>query len=143
MLSLRRWARCQLSAFCFTPGGKDMTFLGFLFDVMIIFIFIMWFWLLITVMSDLFRRDDIGGFGKVLWVIFLVLLPYIGVFAYLLTQGSSMAKRNMAAAEKAQEQLRSFVGFSAADELEKLDKLKAAGTISAEEFARLRARAMG
>ena len=122
--------------------GKHMTLATFFLDVLIIFIFIMWFWLLITVMSDLFRRDDVGGFGKVIWVLFLVLLPYLGVFAYLLTQGNGMAKRNIAQAEKAREQLRSFVGFSAADELEKLDKLKAAGTISAEEYTRLRARAL-
>ena len=115
----------------------------FLLDVMIIFIFIMWFWLLITVMGDLFRRDDVGGFGKVIWVIFLVLLPYLGVFAYLLTQGGGMAKRNMAQAEKARDQLRSIVGFSAADELEKLDKMKAAGTISAEEHTKLRANLLG
>lgn len=120
-----------------------MTFATFLLDVMIIFVFIMWFWLLITVMSDLFRRDDVGGFGKVIWIIVLVLLPYLGVFAYLLTQGSGMAKRNMAQHEKAREQLRSFVGFSAADEIEKLDKLKAAGTITAEEYGTLRARALG
>lgn len=120
-----------------------MTFMTFLLDVMIVFVFIMWFWLLITVMSDLFRRDDVGGFGKVLWVIFLVLLPYLGVFAYLLTQGGSMAERNQAQAEKAREQLRSYVGFSPADEIEKLDKLKAAGTISADEYSKLRARALG
>lgn len=119
-----------------------MTLATFFLDVLIIFIFIMWFWLLITVMSDLFRRDDVGGFGKVIWVIFLVLLPYLGVFAYLLTQGGGMARRNIAQAEKAREQLRSFVGFSAADEIEKLDKLKAAGTITAEEYTRLRARAL-
>ncbi len=117
-----------------------MTFMTFLLDVLIIFVFIMWFWLLITVMADLFRRHDVGGFAKVIWVIFLVLLPYIGVFAYLLTQGSGMAKRNMAQAQEARDQLRSIVGFSAADEIEKLDKLKAAGTITAEEYAGLRSR---
>nr|WP_310524653.1 SHOCT domain-containing protein [Polymorphobacter sp.] len=120
-----------------------MTFATFLLDVLIIFVFIMWFWLLITVMGDLFRRDDVGGFGKVIWIIFLVLLPYLGVFAYLLTQGSGMAQRNMAQADKARDQLRSIVGFSAADEIEKLDKLKAAGTISADEYTKLRARALG
>ena len=117
-----------------------MTLMTFLLDVMIVFIFIMWFWLLITVMSDLFRRHDVGGFGKVLWVIFLVVLPYLGVFAYLLTQGGGMAKRNMENAEKARDQLRSYVGYSTADELEKLDKMKTAGTITAEEYSRLRAR---
>ena len=117
-----------------------MTFMAFLLDVMVVFVFIMWFWLLITVMGDLFRRDDVGGFGKVLWVIFLVVLPYLGVFAYLLTQGGGMAKRNMENAEKARDQLRSYVGYSTADELEKLDKMKTAGTITAEEYSRLRAR---
>lgn len=123
--------------------GATMTFMTFLLDVMIVFVFIMWFWLLITVMGDLFRRDDVGGFGKVLWVIFLVMLPYLGVFAYLLTQGGSMAQRNIAQADKARDQLRSIVGFSAADEIEKLDRLKAAGNITADEYTRLRARALG
>ena len=120
-----------------------MTFLQFLLDVMIIFVFIMWFWLLITVMSDLFRRDEVGGFAKVLWIIFLVLLPFLGVFLYLLTQGSGMAKRNMAHAEQARDQLRHIVGFSAADEIEKLDKMKAAGTITAAEHTAMRARLIG
>jgi hypothetical protein len=120
-----------------------MTFATFLLDVLIIFVFIMWFWLLITIMGDLFRRDDVGGFGKVIWIVFLVLLPYIGVFAYLLTQGSGMAQRNMAQAEAARDQLRSIVGFSAAEDLDKLDKLKAAGTISAAEYTSMRARIVG
>lgn len=120
-----------------------MPFMTFLLDVLIIFVFIMWFWLLITIMGDLFRRDDVGGFGKVIWVIFLVLLPYIGVFAYLLTQGSGMAKRNQAQAEAARDQLRSIVGFSAADELKKLEDLKAAGTISAAEYTMMRGRLVG
>ena len=117
-----------------------MTVMTFLLDVMIIFIFIMWFWLLITVMTDLFRRDEVGGFVKVLWIIFLVLLPFLGVFAYLLTQGSGMAKRNMAQAQAARDQLRSIVGFSAADEIEKLDKLKAGGSITADEYTAMRGR---
>lgn len=110
---------------------------------MIVFVFIMWFWLLITVMSDLFRRHDVGGFGKVIWVILLVVLPYLGVFVYLLTQGKGMAERAQAQHSAAREQLRSIVGFSAADEIEKLEKLKAAGTISADEYTALRARALG
>lgn len=119
-----------------------MTFLTFLLDVMIVFVFIMWFWLLITVMADLFRRDDVGGFGKVIWVILLVILPYLGVFLYLLTQGKGMAERAQAQNFAARDQLRSIVGFSSADEIEKLEKLKAAGTITPAEFATLRARAL-
>ncbi|WP_246291319.1 SHOCT domain-containing protein [Paraburkholderia fynbosensis] len=119
-------------------GG--FTFPNFLADVFSVFMFILWFWLLITVSGDLFRRSDVSGLGKVGWVILLIILPYIGIFAYLLTQGRGMAERDQARAKQAREDLRQVVGFSAADELEKLDRLKVAGSISAEEHARLRAR---
>ncbi|MET0588034.1 MAG: PLDc N-terminal domain-containing protein [Novosphingobium sp.] len=115
----------------------------FLLDVAIIFVFVMWFWLLITVISDLFRRHDVGGFKKVLWVILLVLLPYLGVFIYLLTQSAGMARRNAERTNEAREQLREFVGNSPAQELEKLEALKASGAITAEEHAKLRARVIG
>jgi Phospholipase_D-nuclease N-terminal len=102
--------------------------------------FVLWFWLFIIVTGDLFRRHDVSGFGKVCWVILLIVLPYIGIFAYLLTQGRGMAERNEARSKQAQEELRKFVGFSAADEIEKLDRLKSAGSISEQEYGRLRAR---
>jgi hypothetical protein len=105
-----------------------------------IFMFILWFWLLITVSGDLFRRHDISGFGKVLWVILLIVLPYIGIFAYLLTQGGGMAERNQARAQEARDELRHVIGFSAADEIEKLDRLKTAGSISENEYTQLRSR---
>lgn len=109
----------------------------------VVFIFVLWLWLLISVIGDLFRRGDIGGFGKVLWIIFLVLLPYLGVFAYILTQGKGMGQRSIEQARKAQQDLRDFVGFSPADELRKIDELKAAGSISADEHGRLRAKIIG
>ncbi len=118
-------------------GG--FTFLNFMVDVFVIFLFVMWFWLLITVFGDLFRRDDTSGFAKVVWVIFLIVLPFLGVFAYLLTQASGMAKRSEAQMQKAREQIRAAVGFSAADEIAKLERLKSAGTISAAEYSSLRA----
>lgn len=118
-------------------GG--FTFTNFVVDVFAIFVFILWFWLLISVTSDLFRRHDVSGFGKVLWVIAFIVLPYLGVFAYLLTQGRSMAERHQVQARKAREELRHIVGFSVADEIEKLGALKAAGTISEQEYTRLRA----
>ena len=119
-------------------GG--FTFSNFLADVFAVFMFVLWFWLFIIIVSDLFRRHDVSGFGKVCWVILLIILPYIGIFAYLLTQGRGMAERNEARARQTQEDLRKFVGFSAADEIEKLDRLKAAGSISEQEYGRLRAR---
>jgi hypothetical protein len=119
-------------------GG--FTFTNFVTDVFAIFMFILWFWLLITVSGDLFRRHDVSGFAKVLWVILLIVLPYIGIFAYLLTQGGGMAVRNQARAQHAREELRHIVGFSAADEIEKLNRLKAAGSISETEYTQLRTR---
>jgi predicted membrane channel-forming protein YqfA (hemolysin III family) len=119
-------------------GG--FTFTNFVADVLAVFLFVLWFWLFIIVASDLFRRRDVSGLGKVLWVILLIILPYVGIFAYLLTQGRGMAERNEAQVKQAQEDLRQFVGFSAADEIEKLDRLKSAGSISEQEYARLRTR---
>ena len=123
-------------------GGHlfGMTFGTFLLDMLFIFLFVIWFWILIRVLVDLFRREDISGIAKVLWVIFLVVLPYIGVFAYLLTQGWGMGERDVERAEAAREQFRSVVGFSVADELVKLDQLKASGSITEEEYKKLRAK---
>jgi hypothetical protein len=119
---------------------EGFTFRNFLVDALAISVFIVWFWLLITVASDLFRRHDISGWVKALWVIVLVVAPYIGVFAYLIFQGRGMGERNAQQAREAREELRRVVGFSAADEIEKLDRLKKAGSISEAEFASLRAK---
>ncbi len=122
-------------------GG--FTFRNFVADAFAIFIFVLWFWLFVSVASDLFRRHDLSGWAKVLWVIALIFFSYIGIFAYVLTQGRGMAERNQARSQEAQRELRQFAGYSAADEIEKLDRLKAAGSINAEEYSRLRARAIG
>ena len=119
-------------------GG--FTFTNFVADLFAVFMFILWFWLLVAVSSDLFRRHDVSGFGKVLSVILLIVLPYIGIFAYIVTQGRGMAERNEARAKQARDDLRQIVGYSVADEIEKLNRLKAAGSISEQEYARLRAR---
>ena len=119
-------------------GG--FTFTNFATDLLAIFLFILWFWLLITVASDLFRRTDVSGFSKILWVILLIVLPYIGIFAYLLTQGRGMADRDEERVRRARENLRHMVGYSVADEIVKLNELKSAGTITEQEYSRLRAR---
>jgi predicted membrane channel-forming protein YqfA (hemolysin III family) len=121
-------------------GG--FTFSNFLADILSIFIFVLWFWLLITVFSDLFRRHDISGWGKTIWVIVLIIFPYLGIFIYLITQHRGMAERQGQRAQQAREDMRHFIGYSVADELEKLERLKNSGTISAEEYTRLRARAV-
>jgi len=120
----------------------SFSFGNFLLDVLAIFVFVLWFWLLITVISDLFRRHDTSGVVKAIWVIVLIIFPYLGVFIYLISQSRGMAERNSQRAQQAREELRQVVGFSAADEIEKLERLKNAGTISNEEYTRLRARVM-
>ena len=119
---------------------EGFTFRNFLLDALAIFVFIVWFWLLITVAADLFRRHDISGWIKAVWVISWIVFPYLGVLAYLIFQGRGMAERNVQQAQQARDELRRVVGFSAADEIEKLDRLKKAGSISDAEFFRLRAR---
>ena len=81
-----------------------------------------------------------SGLGKTLWVIALVVFPYLGIFIYLIMQGRGMAERQTERTQQARDELRQVVGFSVADELEKLERLKNSGTISNEEYSRLRAR---
>jgi hypothetical protein len=118
---------------------EGFTYRNFLLDALTIFFFIVWFWLIITVASDLFRRHDISGWVKAMWVIGWIVFPYIVVLAYLIFQGRGMAERNVQQARQARDELRSVVDFSVADEIEKLGRLKQAGSISDAEFARLRA----
>ena len=119
-------------------GG--FTFTNFLIDVLAVFVFVVWFWLLIIVFSDLFRRHDISGWGKALWVIGLILFPYIGVLVYMISQGRGMTERNAQYAQQTREELRRVVGFSTADEIQKLDGLKRSGSITEDEFRHLRAK---
>jgi hypothetical protein len=119
---------------------EGFTYRNFLMDVLAIFVFVVWFWLLITIFSDLFRRHDISGWIKAIWVIAAVVFPFITVLAYLIFQSRGMAERNVQQAQQARDELRKVVGFSAADEIEKLDQLKKAGSISDAEFTRLRAK---
>jgi uncharacterized membrane protein len=119
-------------------GG--FTFSNFLADVFAVFAFVVWFWLLVVIFGDLFRRHDISGWAKALWVLAVILFSYIGVFAYLITQGRGMAERNAQQAQHARDELRRVVGFSVADEISKLDQLKKSGSITEDEYARLRAR---
>jgi len=116
------------------------TYSNFLMNVLGIFAFVVWFWLLVVIYGDLFRRHDISGWGKAFWVIGLVVFSYLGILAYLITQGRGMAERNAQQAQQAREELRRVVGFSVADEITKLDQLKKSGAITDAEFQRLRAK---
>jgi len=119
---------------------EGFSYRNFLLDALSIFFLIVWFWLLITVASDLFRRHDINGWAKAAWIIGWIVIPYIAVLAYLIFQGRGMAERNQQQARQARDEIRSAIGFSVADEIEKLTRLKQTGSISDAEFARLRTR---
>src|SRR5438045_9560640 len=119
--------------------AEGFTFRNFVADVFAVFLFVLWFWLLIIVISDLFRRHDISGWVKAIWVIALIVFPYLGIFAYLITQSRGMPERSGQQAQQARDELRRVVGFSVADEIEKLDRLKKSGTMTDQDYTRLRA----
>jgi hypothetical protein len=121
-------------------ANADFSVGEFLLWMVWIFLFVVWFWLLITIFADIFRRHDIHGGVKTLWVIFVIVLPFLGIFIYLITQSKGMAERNIAQAQAQQEQLRQIVGTSSADELVKLDQLKASGSLTDDEYQKMRAK---
>ena len=121
-------------------ANADFSVGEFLLWMLWIFLFVVWFWLLITIFSDVFRRHDIHGGVKTLWIIFVIVFPFLGIFIYLITQSKGMAERNIAQAQAQQEQLRQIVGTSSADELIKLDQLKASGSLTDDEYQKMRAK---
>jgi hypothetical protein len=104
------------------------------------FLFFIWIWLLITVFADIFRSDDLSGWAKAFWTIFVVLLPYLGVLIYLIARGGKMHEHAAKDAQRQEEQMRSYVqsvagtGTSAAEEIARLHDLQEKGAISQEEF---------
>ena len=127
--------------------AADYPFLDVLWTMLIFFAWVIWFWLLITVFADLFRRHDIGGGSKVLWCIFVIILPFIGVFTYMISQGRSMAERNVKQMETAQAQqeayIKSVAGGGAAEEIERAKGLLDSGAITQAEFDSIKAKALG
>ena len=124
--------------------GTGQVFLSMLY----FFLFVIWFWLLIVVFGDIFRSQDLGGFAKTLWVIFVILVPYLGVFVYLIARGHKMNEHALQAAQAQdaaqREYIQSAVGAapSTADELARLADLKSQGVISDAEFEQLKAKAL-
>ena len=114
-------------------------------SMMYFFLFMIWFWLLIVVFSDIFRSSDLGGLAKALWVIFVIVLPYLGVFLYLIVRGNKMGQHAVRDAQRQDQAMRAYVqdvagSGSPADEIRKLAELQASGTITAEEFAQAKAK---
>ena len=109
------------------------------------FMFFIWIWLLIAVFSDIFRSHDMGGFAKFLGVMFVIFLPYLGVFVYLIARGHKMSEHAMEQAQAQQQYIRQVAGTSGstAEELGRLADLKSQGVIDDAEFERLKAKAIG
>ncbi|HEY2332552.1 MAG TPA: SHOCT domain-containing protein [Acidimicrobiales bacterium] len=112
-------------------------------------ILFLWIWLVIRIFFDIFRSRDMGGVAKFLWIMFVIFLPYLGVFVYLIARGGSMADRDLAQAQANDTAMRAYVqdaagtGPSAATELAQLDQLRSAGTIDEAEFQKMKARIIG
>jgi hypothetical protein len=111
--------------------------------VLVVFAWVILFWFVIMVLIDIFRRRDITGWVKALWVIFVVLLPWLGVLVYLITQNEGWAQRNTREAARERDELRQAVGFSVVDELDKLERMKSEGRLSDDEYQRLRNQLVG
>ena len=127
--------------------GSDYPFLDIFWTLIIFFAWVIWFWLLITILADVFRRHDIGGGKKTLWVLFVIFVPLLGVLIYLLVNSGGMADRSTKEAQTAQAQFDSYVrepagSGGAAAEIEKAQKLKDSGAITEEEFQALKSKAL-
>ena len=122
-------------------------FLDILWDILIIFAWVIFIWIAITVLIDVFRRHDISGWGKAAWVVFVVILPWIGVLAYLIFNHSGMTERRTNEARAAQTQFDEYVrqtagGGGAASEIEKAKQLLDSGAITQQEFDAIKAKAL-
>jgi hypothetical protein len=128
-------------------AATDYPLLSIFWSMLLLFLWIAWFWILIVILGDVFRRHDISGWFKALWVIFMIVMPFLGVFIYILTQSRGMSERNLKQAQAAQQQFDEYVktvatsGGSAA-EIEKAKGLLDSGAITKEEFEQLKRKAL-
>jgi len=122
----------------------EITFGQVLLTVLEIFLFVAWFWILVTIIGDLFRDHEVSGWGKALWVLFLVLLPILGTLIYLIARGEGMRERAIKEQAEARSHFESYVretaGSSPVDELHKLSELKQRGDLSQAEFEQAKAK---
>ena len=123
-------------------------FLDLMWTMLVFFLWIMWIWLLFTVFADIFRRSDLSGLGKAGWIVFAILLPFLGVFIYLITQNVGMTERNLERARAQRDQFDDYVrttaggGGGAAAEIDKAKQLLDSGAITQAEFEALKQKAL-
>jgi Short C-terminal domain/Phospholipase_D-nuclease N-terminal len=129
------------------PVAADYPFLDVLWTMLIFFAWIIWFWLLITVFADVFRRHDSSGFTKVLWIIFVIVVPFLGVFIYLIVNHDGMTERSVRQVQAQQQATDAYIksvatSGGAAAEIEKAQSLLASGAITQAEFDELKRKAL-
>jgi Phospholipase_D-nuclease N-terminal/Short C-terminal domain len=129
------------------PVAADYPFLDVLWTMIVIFFWVIWFWCLIVILGDVFRRHDISGWSKTLWTIFIIFLPFLGVLVYLGVNGSGMAERNVRESRAVQVQTDEYIRSVAssggpAAEIEKAKQLLDSGAINATEFEALKQKAL-
>jgi hypothetical protein len=122
-------------------------FLEVFWTMLIFFAFVIWIWILITVLIDVFRRHDTSGFAKVLWIIFIIVLPYFGVFVYLIVEHKGMTERAIKQQQSAQQQMDDYVKSVAAktdpaEQIAKAKQLLDTGAISQAEFDQIKQKAL-
>jgi hypothetical protein len=127
--------------------AADYPFLDVMWTMVIFFIWIAWFMLLFRIIGDVFRRHDIGGGMKVLWLVFVILLPFLGVFVYLIAESQGMAERDLERAQASKQQFDAYVRETAASggpaaEIDKAKSLLDSGAISQSEFDVLKQKAL-
>jgi len=128
-----------------SPVFADFTLGSALLTVADIFLFVIWIWLLITILMDLFRDHELSGWWKAVWVLFLVFLPFLGVLVYLIARGNGMRDRMIAQQREVQQATDAYIrqtvsASSPAEELSKLADLREKGAITEEEFQSLKAK---
>ena len=129
------------------PVAADYPFLDVLWTIIIVFAWFIWFWLLITVFADIFRRRDTSGFAKVLWIIFVIVLPFLGVFIYMIVNHDGMAERSIKDAQAQQQATDAYIksvtgSGGAASEIEKAQALLSSGAITQAEFDEIKRKAL-
>ena len=127
---------------------SDYPFLDVMWTMLVFFLWVAWFWILFGVWGDIFRRRDLSGGGKTGWFIFTLVLPFLGVFIYVISQNDGMNQRNLERAQAQRQQMDDYVratagsGGGAAADIEKAKQLLDSGTITQQEFEQLKAKAL-
>jgi hypothetical protein len=129
--------------------AADYPFMDILWSMIIFFCWVAWIWVLIVIIGDLFRRHDASGWKKAAWLVFMIILPFLGVLVYLIANGGGMAERSAREAQASQAQFNEYVqsvasqgGSGAAAEIDRAKKLRDEGAITDAEFEQLKAKAL-